>query len=151
MPKVHKSSVLVLLHAIQYLFSGGRHEAQFCCEGADRDRQEVDMDWSRNKETRGCLCVGLEAVWGLLEVPVLYLMSRGVQVDDTWTWRVMDAVQDIVDRAKLEEVARKPRVEWFFYLWWCEVKRKPNLLDVGFLYAHKPSAGLGNVQFVQRS
>ena len=22
---------------------------------------------------------------------------------------------------------------------------------VGFLYAHKPSAGLGNVQFVQRS
>ena len=25
------------------------------------------------------------------------------------------------------------------------------VLLVGFLYAHKPSAGLGNVQFVQRS
>ena len=29
--------------------------------------------------------------------------------------------------------------------------REWHRLHVGFLYAHKPSAGLGNVQFVQRS
>ena len=97
----------------------GQREAQFCCADADRDRQEVAMDWSSDKEAHECLCVGLEAVWGLVESPVLCLMSRGVQVDDAWTWRVVrlrrldwqprDAVQDIVHRATL---ARKPRVEW---------------------------------------
>ncbi len=81
------------------------------------------MDWSRNKEARGCLCVRLEAVCrGLGGAPVLCLMSRGVQVHDIWTWRALrlqqlvwqprDAVvQDIVDRVELEEVARNSLVE----------------------------------------
>jgi hypothetical protein len=54
-----------------------------------------------------------------VKVPVLSVMSLGVeQVDDTWrvvvvhhrrrwlVWQPRDAVQDIVDRAKLEEAAR---------------------------------------------